>query len=99
MNLQLKRGIRRYEKKRAKTNQGSIDNWCFFSVIIFLLFSSIFINFLKGNENFQDRVTDFGTIPGEVFPWILFAMVCSSAYWIYDGVKKISKIRRKRRKK
>jgi hypothetical protein len=87
------------KKKEPKPTEGILMVGAFFGVIAFLLFSSIFINFLKGNENFQDKVTDFGTIPGEVIPWILFAMVCSSAYWIYECVKQISKIRKKRRKK
>ena len=78
-------------KKKPKATKGVLIIGVFFGVISFLLFSSIFVNFLKGNENFQDKITDFGTIPGEVIPWILFAMVCSSVYWIYECVKQISK--------
>ena len=73
----------------------------FFGVVTLLMFGSILLNFLQGNEQelHQGKVTKFGTIPGSVIPWILFAGVFGSCCWIYECIKKIGKIRDKKNKR
>jgi len=71
-------------------------------VISLLLFGSILINFLQGNEKElveQGSVTKLGTVPGSALPWILVAMCGGSCFWIYESVKKIGKIRDKKNKR
>ena len=71
-------------------------------VISLLLFGSILINFLQGNEKElveQGSVTKLGTVPGSALPLILVAMCGGSCFWIFASIKKIGEIRNKKKKK